>query len=270
MKNAPVQIPFPASGRAPYNAAEEKARNVLGSRIAAERKQAGLSLEAFSALLEGCGITASRSSISKWETGASIPSAYQLMAVAHALGLNDMFTRFTGEYRPELNDTGMRKLREYKKDLVATGLYAPVSEEEREYVEMPVSFLRTSAGPGQFLDSDLFEKESFPRSQVPAGAEFGIRISGDSMEPVFHDGQIAWVRPCSRLSVGEVGIFVYDGDGYIKIYNEQPAAPELAEQFTDSYGNTYPQPVMMSYNCRYAPIPVSPEAGFTIIGRVLS
>ncbi|EKC69557.1 repressor LexA, partial [human gut metagenome] len=27
----------------------------------------------------------------------------------------------------------------------------------------------------------------------PEDTTFGVRISGDSMEPEFHDGQIAWV-----------------------------------------------------------------------------
>ena len=31
-------------------------------------------------------------------------------------------------------------------------------------------------------------------SSVPAGAEFGIYVSGDSMEPRYHSGQIVWVR----------------------------------------------------------------------------
>ena len=28
---------------------------------------------------------------------------------------------------------------------------------------------------------------------LPEDTTFGVRISGDSMEPEFHDGQIAWV-----------------------------------------------------------------------------
>ena len=90
------------------------------------------------------------------------------------------------------------------------------------------------------------------------------------MEPVFHDGQIAWVQQCSELKVNEVGIFIYDDEGYIKVYNEREAPEEIADQFTDSFGKTYPQPVMCSYNVKYDPIPISPEASFQIIGRVLN
>ena len=30
--------------------------------------------------------------------------------------------------------------------------------------------------------------------EVPDGANFGVRVAGDSMEPQFHDGQVIWVR----------------------------------------------------------------------------
>ena len=269
MKKEAKIIQLKSSKTAHYDVEEEKEQNILGKRISEARKNAGLDIGSFRDLLEGYGVSIGASSLYKWESGLAVPNGYQLMAVSHALELVDMYTRFTGAYRPELNDIGMQKLEAYRKDLIATGLYSPLKVEE-EYIEFPVSFLKTSAGRGQFLDSDLFEKERFLKSEVPEGADFGIRISGDSMEPVYHDGQIAWVQQCSELSVGEVGIFIYDDEGYIKVYKEQIPPEDMAEQFMDSFGNVYPQPVLFSYNCKYDPIAISPEAGFTIIGRVLN
>ena len=110
---------------------------------------------------------------------------------------------------------------------------------------------------------------SFPESSVPEGAEFGLRVSGDSMEPVYHDGQIVWVQQCDRVGVGEVGIFIYDGDGYIKVYNEQMPHEVDREDFTDSYGNVHMQPIMISYNQKYQPRYVSAHSNFQVVGRVL-
>ena len=45
---------------------------------------------------------------------------------------------------------------------------------------------------------------------------FGVRISGDSMEPEFHDGQIAWVLQQESVANGEIGIFALNGEAYIK------------------------------------------------------
>ena len=42
---------------------------------------------------------------------------------------------------------------------------------------------------------------SFPEKSVPKGADFGVRVSGDSMEPVYHDGQIVWVEECETVTL---------------------------------------------------------------------
>jgi phage repressor protein C with HTH and peptisase S24 domain len=111
---------------------------------------------------------------------------------------------------------------------------------------------------------------SFPESTIPQNAEFGIRVSGDSMEPVYQDGQIVWVQACQSLQPGEVGIFLYDGDGYVKRYEEQEPEEAIRDAFVDSSGVLHPQPVLVSYNQKYAPKPVSSELAFSIVGRVLN
>ena len=55
------------------------------------------------------------------------------------------------------------------------------------------------------------------------------------MEPVYHDGQIVWVKECSEVPVGQVGIFIYDGEGYLKMLDEQEPCEEDREDFIDSY-----------------------------------
>ena len=50
-----------------------------------------------------------------------------------------------------------------------------------------------SAGTGNFLVDEPKETVCIDESILPEDTTFGVRISGDSMEPEFHDGQIAWV-----------------------------------------------------------------------------
>ena len=89
------------------------------------------------------------------------------------------------------------------------------------------------------------------------------------MEPVYQDGQIVWIQMCDHVRVGEVGIFLYDGEGYIKEYNEQKPKGRDMEEFIDSNGILHMQPVMVSYNQKYEPKVISANAGFKVIGRVL-
>lgn len=253
-----------------YDAAAERESNAVGRAIAKARREKRLSLAALSALLRTFGVKASPPSISKWETGMTIPNAYQFHALRSALDLGDLLGP---EWTSELDDAGLLKLEEYKSDLIATGRYRPrqkvsLSETVR-YVEMPVSTLAVSAGTGMFLSDDSFETVSFPEHLIPAGAELGVRVSGDSMEPVYHDGQIVWIQRCETLRAGEVGIFLYDGCGYLKEYREQEPEEAVRESFTDSDGSVRSQPVLVSYNRRYDPISVHPENGFAIAGRVL-
>jgi len=250
-----------------YNAASDQQENIIGKRIAMARNQAGLSLVKLSKLLERYGVFACSVSINKWELGKSTPNAYQLIAVAKALQIDDVFSFFmsTG-HRPELNEEGLKKVADYKADLIASGKYKPQTRSGNiiKFIEMPVSNLAVSAGTGQFLDEGNFEMISFPEASVPQGAEFGLRVSGDSMEPVYHDGQIVWVQQCDRVNVGEVGIFICDGEGYIKVYDEQ----EPEEQI-DGCDIAQMQPVMVSFNQKYPPKPIPADAGFHVVGRVL-
>ena len=262
-------IQFPASKDTAYNAVADREMNYIGKRIAEARNQAGLSLVDFKQVLEGYGVSVSTTAINKWELGGSSPNAYQLLAIGQALGIEPDFSYFmsTGA-QPELNREGLRKVAEYKADLIASGKYKPRAAVIR-YIDMPISNLAVSAGTGAFLDEGNFEMVSFPENAVPKGADFGVRVSGDSMEPVYHDGQIVWVQQCERVGVGDVGVFIYDGEGYLKIYDEQEPCAEDKEMFTDSYGVLHMQPVMLSYNQKYDPRVISAHAGFQIVGRVL-
>ena len=59
------------------------------------------------------------------------------------------------------------------------------------------------------------EKE---RCEDPQGAVFAIRVQGDSMEPHFPNGSIAF---CNKdpLADGDIGVFCLDGDSFIKQYH---------------------------------------------------
>ena len=252
-----------------YDAGKEKEINAIGRKIAEARKKKGFSIATFSEYLKNYGISPSIGAAGKWETGYSVPNAYQFLAICTALDLEDDLPFFMADYVPELNDDGLRKVAEYKSDLIASGKYKPTPKLASiiTYKKMPVSDLRVSAGTGAFLDEGSFEEIDFPADKVPSGADFGVRISGDSMEPAYHNGQIVWVHRCDSVPVGDVGVFIYDGEGFIKLYHEQD--PEDPTEFTDSYGNVHAQPVLVSYNPAYPARPIHPDARFQIVGRVL-
>ncbi len=55
----------------------------------------------------------------------------------------------------------------------------------------------------------------------PKSASYAIRVQGDSMEPAFHDGGIAFVNH-DALDNGDIGVFCVDGGTVIKQYYHDP------------------------------------------------
>ena len=78
--------------------------------------------------------------------------------------------------------------------------------------------LPVSAGPGVYLDDSMAEEISIPANEKTASTSFALRISGNSMEPKYHDGDILLVEDAESVDVGELGIFILDGNGYFKKY----------------------------------------------------
>lgn len=114
-----------------------------------------------------------------------------------------------------------------------------------------------SAGLGNYLSADNTdhgELLSFPESEVPIDADFGIRISGDSMQPAIVDGQIVWVSQKENLHSGQIGIFILNGDAYCK---------QLKVDAQNKRG------ALISLNKNYDPIAVSDTDFFKTVGKVL-
>ena len=266
-----------------YNAEAERKQNVVGERIAEARKRKKWSQVKLTSELNQMGISITQGSVAKWEIGLTVPTVYQFLALCEALELDEKLSWFKDVCRrseaaeqrkePELNEEGERLVAQYRRDLICSGNYRPeqILTEVIKYRDMPIAMMPAAAGTGNLLDdADCYETVSFPEDQVNPKADVGIRVSGDSMEPVFHDGQIVWVERCSQLSPGEVGIFILDGNAYIKAYHEQTPEAKFRELYTDSSGMMRMQPVLISYNrTRYAPIVVSPYQTLRTFGKVL-
>ncbi len=79
--------------------------------------------------------------------------------------------------------------------------------------ELPVS-----AGVGVYLDEAKSESITIPNNHKTADANYALRISGNSMEPKYHNGDVLLVQECDAVEVGELGIFLLDGNGFFKTY----------------------------------------------------
>ena len=80
------------------------------------------------------------------------------------------------------------------------------------------------------------------------------------MLPRYVSGQIVFVEQCKELYPGEIGVFVHNGNAYIKQYQETMQK------------DTYPKITLFSLNRDLADcdVHVKPDDDLFIVGRVLS
>lgn len=83
------------------------------------------------------------------------------------------------------------------------------------YFAVPGQLHPSGAGGGQYADCE--ETETFHLiKQPPRGTSFIVRVSGDSMEPTFHNGDLLFIRSTVDIWPGQIGIFFMDGQQWIK------------------------------------------------------
>ena len=109
--------------------------------------------------------------------------------------------------------------------------------------ELPVS-----AGAGMFLDGVGTSEILIPDNVKTGDADYALRISGNSMEPKYHNGDILLVEETDGVEVGEAGIFILDGAGYFKIFGGDR---------------------LVSLNPEYKDIPLSDFSEVACCGRVV-
>lgn len=228
----------------------------LGELLCARRKELGLNQSELAARLTALGCPVSNQAVSKWENGSTLPNARQFLALCDLLEIDDIRGFFTGGgsgLMAGLNAAGRGKVLDYIQLLRWSGRYSLHREGASPVPlrSLPLYAIGVSAGTGQFLDGEDYEMVEVG-AEVPEGANFGVRVSGNSMEPRFHDGQTVWVHQQRSLMTGEIGIFLYDGCAYLK---------QLVARRD--------RMALHSLNPAYGDILVSPELPLRVLGKVL-
>ena len=226
----------------------------IGQLLSQRRRELEINQTELAEAMSLRGFPVTNQAVSKWEKGATLPNAKQFLALCEILEIDDVRGEFScgseGIFAGLCRE-GRRLALDYVQLLRDSGRYANRREEPAYIRSLPLYSLAVSAGTGQFLDGEDYEMVEVG-AEVPDGANFGVRVAGDSMEPEFHDGQTVWVRQQRSLMTGEIGIFLYDGNAYLK----QLVALEHSM-------------ALHSLNPAYADIVVSPELPLRVLGKVM-
>lgn len=200
----------------------------FGKRLSGLRKEKGLTREAFASIL---GI--SKYTLRNYELGVTEPDNNFLTIVADFFDVSIDYLLCISNDRSRFNTYRIttaeaehikkyRQLDDFSKTVVDGVIdlalkRSPVEEKEDNIIRLPFSANKASAGTGYFL-FDAYPDSSIDitLNKTTEKANECIAVSGNSMEPMFYDGDILLVKRQANIDEGQIGIFVKDGQGFVK------------------------------------------------------
>ena len=88
-------------------------------------------------------------------------------------------------------------------------------EEETDWYEVKF-YGSVSAGTGLYLDDEQVETINFSSNMVPNGTDFCLKVNGDSMEPMFNNGDYVFIKRETDFRNGTIGAVIVNGEAYLK------------------------------------------------------
>lgn len=200
-----------------------------------------------------------QSTFSAWETGRAEPSADMLLKLCKLYNVNDILGAFgfdgydeDGSIQLNLKEIDMvekyRFISTHSPDgasVVDTVLYREYStakklNEQTEQIEklekvatadalhtqntrlINYYYRLASAGTGQIIfDAPPTKHIEIPDTLENQKAAYAIGVNGNSMEPVYHDGDTLLIEMTDNIQPGDIGIFLVNGESYIKKLGDQ-------------------------------------------------
>ena len=239
---------------------EIKKRNIelYGSKVKKYRKRAGLTAQQLADILQ---IT--RSSVQNWECGITRPDPEFLFRMFSILnvepneffGIGGIGTILTDEERElldnyrSLDSIGKQHL-EAIAETLSEQAHSVLMKNAYDSMTLISNYGRlAAAGSGaEWEDYPEEDKVLLLNNYAVSQADEIITVSGESMEPQFHNGDLVLVEYCDEIRNGDIGIFFASGYGAVI----KQVAYDRLHSLNKEYDDIYPY-----------------EEGAKLIGRVL-
>ena len=218
-------------GKEPGNG-KQPAGVSYGDMIRRSRREKGMSQEELGAIAH-----VGKNAVGAWEAGRSRPDLSSVPVICEALGIpiHTFFglpeqaapgTRAPQEEELRACSDRFLRLNDYHRQVILREMDVLIEMQGREpapvrrLVRVYRNDLSACAGPSFGIGDDSGEPVWLYEDPLTIQADEIIRVSGDSMEPVYHDGDEVLVRHASSVRPGEIGIFTSGDAGYIKEYRK--------------------------------------------------
>lgn len=208
----------------------------------------------------------SPTSVTNWEKGTNLARAGHLSDLASffnvslhdlvkvdlskenkANTITEIYNQLNSDRQIKVYDFATEQLKE-QNNVVNFNDYI---EEESEWYEVKF-YGSVSAGTGLYLDDEQVETISFGADMIPNGTDFCLKVNGDSMDPMFHDGDYVFIKRETDFRNGSIGVVIVNGDAYLKKIYITPDSIKL-----------------VSLNKKYKDITVSQDDNLKYVGTVV-
>lgn len=173
----------------------------------------------FKQLIQNSGITVykiskdtgiSESLMSQWKSGRQLPKYDSLNILADYFNVSgDYLLGRTDNPNVNTKNNVMEKTSPEAEN-------KPQKQPKKPIIKLPIYPQPVSAGTGL----DLFDADpewiAAEKNKKTNEADFIVIVSGDSMLPKFHDGDLVLIKQTPSVQEGEIGIFSVDNESYIK------------------------------------------------------
>lgn len=119
--------------------------------------------------------------------------------------------------------------------------YSEISSELVTDKTIPLKFslYKASAGDGfDLCDGAFVEERIVALNELTKKADYCIKVSGNSMEPVFHNKDYILIHEQPAVDLGEIGLFAVNGKGFVKKFGVD-CLISLNENYDDIILNEY-------------------------------
>lgn len=156
---------------------------------------------------------------------------------------------------PSLTDEAQNIAMQYTNTVPGQTAVLPKAKKRRDgFTEIKVYDQPAAAGLGNYLDEPDYHIEQFPPGWIPPQADFGIKISGDSMEPDIQDGSTVFVQASISIDSNKIGIFILNGQAHCKKLIVDKSKQEVR---------------LVSLNRKYDDILIRESDDFRTVGQVV-
>lgn len=150
--------------------------------------------------------------INKFADTLGVSSEYLLGIKISNNDLLDIYNKLDSKRQTKVYDFATEQLNEQNNKITSINDYI---EEETNWYEVKF-YGSISAGTGLYLDDEQVETIIFGADMVPSGTDFCLKVNGDSMEPMFNNGDYVFIKRETDFRNGTIGAVIVNGEAYLK------------------------------------------------------